>query len=88
MQKKGIVVVGGGPGGVITALTAKNVYRDKSVCVIREVGDGVIPCAIPYMINTMEDPKGNLMPMGGLEAAGVETMVARATSLDLKGQDA
>ena len=85
-MKKDIIVVGGGPGGVITALTAKNVYKEKSVCVIREVGDGVIPCAIPYMINTMEDPKGNIMPMGGLEAAGVENMVAKVASLDAEAK--
>ena len=81
MQKE-IVVVGGGPGGVITALTAKSVYPDKSVCVIRQIGDGVIPCAIPYMINTMADTKSNIMPMGGLEGAGIETLVAGVVSLD------
>ncbi|MBU1154511.1 MAG: FAD-dependent oxidoreductase [Proteobacteria bacterium] len=81
-MKKDIVVVGGGPGGVITAMTAKSVYPDKSVCVIREIGDGVIPCAIPYMIHTMADPKGNMMPMAGLEAAGIDTVVAGAVSLD------
>ena len=93
MQKE-IVVVGGGPGGVITALTAKSVYPDKSVCVIREIGDGVIPCAIPYMINTMEDPKSNMMPMAGLESAGIESLVDEVISLDaekkcvkLKGGD-
>ena len=42
-----VIVVGGGPAGVITALTAKSVYPEKSVCVIKEIGDGVIPCAIP-----------------------------------------
>lgn len=81
-MKKDIVVVGGGPGGVITAMTAKSVYPDKSVCVIREIGDGVIPCAIPYMIHTMADPKGNMMPMAGLEAAGIDAVVAGAVSLD------
>ena len=42
-----VVVVGGGPAGIITALTAKSVYPEKSFCIIKEIGDGVIPCAIP-----------------------------------------
>ncbi|BEQ16733.1 FAD-dependent oxidoreductase [Desulfoferula mesophila] len=81
-MEKDIVVVGGGPGGIISAMTAKSVYPEKSVCVIRQIGDGVIPCAIPYMINTIAEPKGNAMPMGGLEAAGIESVVAGAVSLD------
>ena len=47
-----VIVIGGGPAGIITALTAKSVYPEKSVCVIKEIGDGVIPCAIPYMMHT------------------------------------
>ena len=33
-----VVIVGGGPAGIITALTAKSVYPEKSVCVIKEIG--------------------------------------------------
>ena len=83
-MQKDIVIVGGGPGGIITALTAKSVYPEKSVCVIRDIGDGVIPCAIPYMINTMADPKANMMPMAGLEAAGIEALVGQAVDLNVE----
>ena len=31
-----VIIVGGGPAGVITALTAKSVYPDISVCLIKE----------------------------------------------------
>ena len=48
-----VIVIGGGPAGIITALTAKSVYPEKSVCVIKEIGDGVIPCPIPYMMHTL-----------------------------------
>ena len=85
-MKKDIVVIGGGPGGVITAMTAKSIYPDKSVCVIRAIKDGVIPCAIPYMINTMPNPEANIMGLGGLESAGIETVVAKATSLDSRAK--
>lgn len=54
-MKINVVVVGGGPDGVITALTSKSVYPEKSVCVVKEIGDGVIPCAIPYMMHILCD---------------------------------
>ncbi len=80
-----IVVVGGGPAGVITAQTAKSVYPDKSVCVIKEIGDGVIPCAIPYMMHTLADTKHNAMGNMPLEKAGIDIIVGKVVSLDAKG---
>jgi len=81
-MKYDVVIVGGGPAGVITALTAKSVYPEKSVCVIKEIGDGVIPCAIPYMIHTMSQASQNIMGNAPLEGAGVEIMVDKAVDLD------
>ena len=51
-----VIIVGGGPAGIIAALTAKSVYPAKSVCIIKEIGDGVIPCAIPYMMQIATHP--------------------------------
>jgi NADH oxidase (H2O2-forming) len=34
-----VTIIGGGPAGVITALTAKSVYPEKSVCMIKEIGE-------------------------------------------------
>ena len=79
-----VVIVGGGPAGLITALTAKSVYPDKSVWLIKEIGDGVIPCAIPYMMHSMPDPKENAMGNQPLEKAGVKVIVAKVVSLDTK----
>jgi NADPH-dependent 2,4-dienoyl-CoA reductase/sulfur reductase-like enzyme len=77
-----IIIVGGGPAGIITALTAKSVYPEKTVCVIKEIGDGVIPCAIPYMIHTLSDPKQNIMGNMPLEKAGIDIIVGKVVSLD------
>ncbi len=79
-----VIVIGGGPAGIITALTAKSVYPEKSVCVIKEIGDGVIPCAIPYMMHTLSDPKQNAMGNLPLEKAGVEIIVGKAVSFKPK----
>jgi NADH oxidase (H2O2-forming) len=82
-MKSDIVVIGGGPAGIITALTAKSVYPDKSVCIVKEIGDGVIPCAIPYMVETIKDPKQNIMTNKPLEDAGIDIKVGKVESLDV-----
>ena len=81
-----IVVIGGGPAGIITALTAKSVYPGKSVCIVKDIGDGVIPCAIPYMMKTITDPKQNIMGNQPLEQAGIEIKIGKAESLDVKNK--
>jgi NADPH-dependent 2,4-dienoyl-CoA reductase/sulfur reductase-like enzyme len=78
-----VIIIGGGPAGVITALTAKSVYPEKSVCLIKEIGDGVIPCAIPYMMHTLTDPIQNAMGNAPLKNAGIEIIVDRVVSFDI-----
>ena len=36
-----VIIVGGGPAGIVTARTSKSVYPEKSVCLIKDIGDGV-----------------------------------------------
>ncbi|PQP34318.1 pyridine nucleotide-disulfide oxidoreductase, partial [Desulfobacteraceae bacterium SEEP-SAG9] len=61
-----------------------SVYPEKSVCVIKEIGDGVIPCAIPYMIHTLSDPQQNIVDNMPLEKAGIDIIVGKVVSLDTK----
>lgn len=77
-----VIVIGGGPAGIITALTAKSVYPEKSVCVIKEIGDGVIPCAIPYMMHTLRDPSQNAMGNAPLDKAGIDVRVGKVISFN------
>jgi len=38
-MKANVIIIGGGPAGVITALTVKSVYPEKSVWLIKEIGE-------------------------------------------------
>ena len=81
-MNKNVIIVGGGPAGVITALTAKSVYPEKSVCLIKDIGDGVIPCAIPYMMHTLKDPVQNAMGNTPLDQAGIDVIVGKVISFN------
>ena len=82
-MKKNIVIIGGGPAGIITALTAKSVNPAKSVCVVKDIGAGVIPCAIPYTVSTIDNPRLNSASDQPLINAGIEILVDKAISLDI-----
>ncbi len=83
-----VIIVGGGPAGIITALTTKSVYPEKSVYLIKDIGDGVIPCAIPYMMQTLSDPKQNASGDMVLEEAGIVVKIGKIVSLDTKAHTA
>jgi NADPH-dependent 2,4-dienoyl-CoA reductase/sulfur reductase-like enzyme len=81
-MEQGTVIIGGGPAGIITAVTARTAHPDKPVTLIKDIGDGVIPCAIPYMVHSMDAPEQNRMGNMPLEKAGVQIVVDRVVGFD------
>ena len=61
MSKKiDILVVGAGPAGMVCAITARRYYPDKNILVVKNVTNGCIPCGIPYMFSSLENPRDNI----------------------------
>ncbi|MCB2224135.1 MAG: FAD-dependent oxidoreductase [Actinobacteria bacterium] len=81
-MEQGTVIIGGGPAGIITAVTARTVHPERPVTLVKEIGDGVIPCAIPYMVRSMDEPAQNRMGDLPLEKAGVEVVVGTVVGID------
>jgi len=81
-RESDILIVGGGPAGIVTAFTAKKYYPQKKITVIKNVRNGVIPCGIPYMISDLKSPEDNKLNYSGLEKLGVEIVTAEVVKLD------
>ncbi|MCD6111721.1 MAG: FAD-dependent oxidoreductase [Bacteroidales bacterium] len=61
MKKYDVIIIGAGPAGIITGVTAKKQYPEKSVLMIREEDKGLVPCGIPYIFYNLNSVEKNAM---------------------------
>lgn len=77
-----IVVIGGGPAGIISAVTARHNYPDKRILLIRKTKGPVISCGIPYMFTTLETPECNIMGNAPLEKNNIDFKCDEVTGVN------
>ncbi len=62
MERYNVIVVGGSAAGLTAAQTVRRHYPDKRILVIRKEERVLIPCGIPYIFGSLENPRENLVP--------------------------
>jgi len=85
-MKTDILVIGGGPAGMVCALTARKYYPEKSITVMKDVEKGVVPCGIPYMLSALKDPRDNASGSGPLTKKNISVVIDRAVKIDRAGK--
>jgi NADPH-dependent 2,4-dienoyl-CoA reductase/sulfur reductase-like enzyme len=84
MISSDILVVGGGPAGMIVATTAKSYYPDKKIVIVRRNKEALVPCAIPYIFgNTLGSSSKNIVPAGKITESGVELFFDDIVDVDI-----
>lgn len=82
MEKYDLVIVGGGPAGVVSAITARRYYKNKSILLIKDVNRGVVPCGIPYIINTLKSCEENELGYTPLEKKKIDLKTGTVKKID------
>lgn len=82
MKQVDVLVIGGSAAGLVTALTGKSHYQDKSFLLIRKEETVVVPCGIPYIFGSLDDSSQNVIPDSKLENLGVDLLVGEVSELN------
>lgn len=60
MKNYDVIIIGAGPAGIITGVTAKKAYPDKSILMFKEEEKGLVPCGIPYIFHELNSVDENI----------------------------
>ena len=77
-----MMVIGGGPAGIVSAVTARKYYPAKRISLMKNVEKGVIPCGIPYMFASLKSPDENKLGNAPLEKNNIDVIVDEAINID------
>ena len=82
--KTDILIIGGGPAGVVAGITAKKHYPSTQVTLIRKEGKSVIPCGIPYIFKRLDSAAQNIMSDQPLLDSKIDLIIGEVTEIKPK----
>ena len=82
VKQAGVLIIGGGPAGFVSAITAKRYYPDKNILIMKNVINGCIPCGIPYMFWSLKNPDDNKLGLDALKENNIEVVIDEAVKIN------
>ena len=82
MKNTDVLVIGGSAAGIMAAITANKHYSEKNVTLVRKEEKVLIPCGIPYTLETVNGPENNLIPDGAVTDKGIELIIDEVITID------
>lgn len=82
------LIVGGGPGGMSTAITAAKVWPGRKIFLVRKEDEPVVPCGIPYIFGTLGGVEADLMSNAPFRALGGSVLSDPVVQIDRQARRA
>jgi NADH oxidase (H2O2-forming) len=84
MKTYDVIIIGGGPAAIVTGITVKKFFNKKSVLMIKEEAEGLVPCGIPYIFHLLgrDTGKNKMGPKPFIDLGG-EVIVNTAIKVDI-----
>lgn len=86
--KTDVLIVGGGPAGMMCGITAAQFWPGRQVLLVRPEEQAVVPCGIPYIFGTLGGTDEDLAGRAPFLAAGGKIRNGRVISVDRDRQTA
>jgi len=83
MKTYDVIIIGGGPAAIVTGITVKKFFKEKSVLMIKEEADELVPCGIPYIFHLLgnDAEKDKMAPKPFVDLGG-EVIIDSAIKVD------
>ncbi|MCB2196919.1 MAG: FAD-dependent oxidoreductase [Bacteroidetes bacterium] len=82
MEKYNVIIIGAGPAGIITGVTAKKQFPEKSMLMFKEEDKGLVPCGIPYVFHKLGGVDKNIMGPKPFVDLGGEVITEKIEHVD------
>lgn len=83
-----VLIIGGGPAGMMTGITAAQFWPDRHITVVRPEDDALVPCGIPYIFGTLGGTEEDLAGRAPFLAAGGHLIIDSVAGIDLQAHTA
>ena len=86
MKNYDVIIIGAGPAGIITGVTAKKAHPEKSMLIFKEEEKGLVPCGIPYIFHELNGVDENMMGPKPFVDLGGEVQTDSVIDVNLKNK--
>jgi len=86
MKKYDVIIIGGGPSGIITGVTGKKRNPGKSFLMINEEAKGLVPCGIPYIFHDLDAVSQNAMGLKPFIDAGGDVITDKVIKIEIENK--